>query len=224
MTTGTRPHLVSTRVFCDRIYLCSSLRICLPPEKPSRQRWSPRSRYDNGAKPIYASARCYMWCTTSHWLISQVLSHRSMRSIARTTNVDHHWLIPLTTTHSQAMIPKALLTPDELGSLNREVRMVEFLSCVHFSILPFRASSLEKTAGAREASVACAKVWSNWLAVDTRTNHCSFQPACVFSLVFIRRLFSDHGPPCWTVIAIRVSQHRSCNLVDASLGGESSSR
>ncbi|CAB1111974.1 unnamed protein product [Ectocarpus sp. CCAP 1310/34] len=56
-----------------------------------------------------------------------------------------------------AFIPKTLRrgTP---SSLAREVRVVEFLACVHCAVLPFRATALAKAAGPREASVACAKV------------------------------------------------------------------
>lgn len=58
----------------------------------------------------------------------------------------------------QAFIPKALLRRQASSALAREVRVTEFLGCVHCAVLPFRASSLERAAGPREASVACAKV------------------------------------------------------------------
>ncbi|CAM9136319.1 unnamed protein product [Ectocarpus sp. 12 AP-2014] len=60
-----------------------------------------------------------------------------------------------------AFIPKILRrgTP---SSLAREVRVAEFLACVHCAVLPFRATALAKAAGPREASVACAKSMSSF--------------------------------------------------------------
>ena len=60
---------------------------------------------------------------------------------------------------SQALIPKPLLRREAPPSpLTREIRVAEFLACVHFALVPFRASALEKAAGPRDASIACAKV------------------------------------------------------------------
>lgn len=58
----------------------------------------------------------------------------------------------------QALIPKALQRRDASSPLAREARVVEFLTCVHCAILPFRAQSPTKATGPREAGAACAKV------------------------------------------------------------------
>ncbi|CBJ48688.1 similar to F59G1.4 [Ectocarpus siliculosus] len=60
-----------------------------------------------------------------------------------------------------AFIPNILRrgTP---SSLARELRVAEFLACVHCAVLPFRATALAKAAGPREASVACAKSMSSF--------------------------------------------------------------
>lgn len=59
---------------------------------------------------------------------------------------------------SQAFTPKTLLRREASSPLAREVRVAEFLSCVHCAVLPFQAAALTEAAGPREASVACAKV------------------------------------------------------------------
>ncbi|CAM9726556.1 unnamed protein product, partial [Pylaiella littoralis] len=61
-----------------------------------------------------------------------------------------------------AITPKSLLRREASSSLAREVRVVEFLSCVHCAVFPFRAAALAEAAGPREASVACAKSMSSF--------------------------------------------------------------
>ncbi|CAM9617614.1 unnamed protein product [Ectocarpus sp. 4 AP-2014] len=68
----------------------------------------------------------------------------------------------------------AVLIPNILrrgtpSSLAREVRVAEFLACVHCAVLPFRATALAKAAGPREASVACAKSMSSFRRYLDRT-------------------------------------------------------
>eukprot|EP00904_Undaria_pinnatifida_P000807 jgi/Undpi1/10727/HiC_scaffold_29.g13175.m1 len=68
-----------------------------------------------------------------------------------------------------ALVPRPLLRRLASLPLARELRVAEFLSCVHFAVLPFRASSLEKAAGPRDASIACARSMSAFRRyLDTR--------------------------------------------------------
>ncbi|CAM9550667.1 unnamed protein product, partial [Sphacelaria rigidula] len=60
------------------------------------------------------------------------------------------------------VMPKKLLWREAASPLSRDARVTEFLACVHFATLPFRASSLDRAEGPREASVACAKAMTNF--------------------------------------------------------------
>lgn len=59
---------------------------------------------------------------------------------------------------AQMIVPHKLLQREISSDLARDARVTEFLACVHFAILPFRAVSLARAQSPREASVACAKV------------------------------------------------------------------
>eukprot|EP00903_Cladosiphon_okamuranus_P007954 g7678.t1 len=65
-------------------------------------------------------------------------------------------------TPSQTFIPKPLLRREASSPLAHEVRVAEFLSCVHCAVFPFRPAALAEAAGPREASVACAKSMSSF--------------------------------------------------------------